>query len=75
MTPARYGDRSMHRLPKTLTVEELGDYLRVTPDTIREWVRKGRIPCYRIGRKTIRFDLDEVVAALREARPQRRVER
>ncbi len=52
-----------------LTAEEVGDRIRVSPETVREWARAGRIPAYRLTRKTIRFDLAEVLAVLRESRP------
>lgn len=54
-----------------LTAEEVGERVRVSPDTVKEWARAGRVPCYRLGRKTIRFDLAEVIAALRDACPVR----
>jgi len=38
-----------------LTVEEAAVLLNVRPSTAREWVRQGRLPCYRLGPRAIRF--------------------
>lgn len=46
------------------TTKELAASLSVTAQTIKNWVKKGYIPCIRITAKTIRFDPDAVVAAL-----------
>lgn len=51
-----------------LTTRELAARIGVTPETVRGWVRQGRVPVYRVGQKTLRFDLDEVVTAIRDAR-------
>jgi excisionase family DNA binding protein len=47
-----------------LTKEDLARRLGVRPGTIREWVRRGRIPEIRFSPKVRRFDLEKVVAAL-----------
>lgn len=47
--------------------DELGAHLRVRPETIRAWVRTGKIPrstYLKVG-TTYRFDVEAVVAALR----------
>ena len=46
---------------------QLGLRLGVRSETIRSWARQGRIPCIRITGKVIRFDWEDVLAALREA--------
>ena len=38
-----------------LTVDEAAAVLNVRPSTAREWVRQGRLPCYRLGPRAIRF--------------------
>jgi len=48
-----------------VTTRDLADFLGVTADTIRRWARAGRIPCLRVGQKTLRFDRDAVLAAIR----------
>jgi excisionase family DNA binding protein len=48
-----------------LTVEELAQRLRLRPSTIRRWAQENIIPALRLSGKVIRFDLDEVLTALR----------
>ena len=48
------------------TAEQLADRLKVKPDTVRGWGRKGLIPCVRITPKVIRYDPEEVVRTLTE---------
>jgi excisionase family DNA binding protein len=48
-----------------LTSEELARCLRVRPATIRLWAREGLIPAVRIGGKVLRFDLADVLVALK----------
>lgn len=35
-----------------LTVPEVADVLRVHPETVREWLRSGRLEGVRIGRRS-----------------------
>ena len=49
-----------------LTADELAKRLRVQPSTVKIWARMGRIPAVRVLPKVVRFDLDEVVRAIRE---------
>lgn len=51
-----------------VTTRELAVELGVTADTIRGWARSGRIPCLRVGQKTLRFDREAVLAAIRDGR-------
>ena len=54
-------------MPKELlTAVELAARLRVRPDTIRDWSRRGLIPTYRISPKVIRYDLAAVIESLGE---------
>jgi len=48
-----------------LTTEDLARRLRVRPDTVRRWVRGGRIPVLRVSEKVVRYDYGEVIEALR----------
>ena len=50
------------------TARVIADRIGVTAETIRVWVRRGIIPTYRAGQKTLRFDLEEVLSALRSNR-------
>ncbi|GIK18460.1 MAG: DNA-binding protein [Leptolyngbya sp. PLA2] len=62
--PARlHGAAARHPL---VTTRELAAVLGVTADTIRGWVRSWRIPCLRVGQKTLRFDREAVLAAIRD---------
>jgi excisionase family DNA binding protein len=55
---------------KKLTVVELADRLRVHRDTVYSWVRRGAIPCQRVGQRPILFDVDEVEEAMRQPQKQ-----
>ena len=44
---------------KWSTLDEVAEYLRVTKDTIRTWVRENKIPNYKVG-KQYRFRLSEI---------------
>ena len=53
-------------------IEELAKYLAVKPSTIRQWVNKGYIPTptyIKVG-YTYRFNIPEVVAALKQEAPE-----
>ena len=47
-----------------LNTGELAERLRLSPETVREWARRGRIPSLRLSRKAIRYDLVAVLTAL-----------
>lgn len=49
-----------------LTSREVAEHLRVTPATVLTWYRRGRIPAFAATRKPILFDLDAVLAAMRQ---------
>lgn len=52
-------------MKKLLTAPQLAEALQVSLETVRVWAREGRIPCVRPTPQTLRFDEDEVMAALR----------
>jgi excisionase family DNA binding protein len=52
-----------HDGPQLLKLEEVANFLRLHPRTIRRMVKSGRIPCVRI-RRAIRFDQGDVFAWL-----------
>lgn len=60
-------------MPDLLTADELAQKLRVSPHTVREWSRDGKIPTVWLSRTVRRFDYAEVVAALRAAAPPQEV--
>lgn len=45
-------------MPRTLTVEEVAERLRVKPITVREYLRKGKIPGRKVGRAWLVLDVD-----------------
>jgi excisionase family DNA binding protein len=51
---------------KYLTINELSIYLKVSKPTIYLWITKKRIPCIRINKRVIRFDIEKVDAFMRE---------
>jgi excisionase family DNA binding protein len=54
----------------TLTTKTIAAELNVTEQTVRQYAREGLIPCTRTLKGHRRFDIDEVRAALRLARPR-----
>jgi len=47
-------------------VVEVARALGVSPVTVRNWTKQGRIPALRIGSQTARYDLEEVIEAVRQ---------
>ena len=54
------------RQPRLLMIEEVGDYLRVSPRTVRRMVSNGSLKAYRLGdrRRGLRFKFRDVETAL-----------
>ena len=50
-----------------LTLDELAQRLRLHPDTARGLYRRGVIPGLKLGHRTLRFEYEKVIEALREA--------
>ena len=44
---------------RMVDVDGVAAYLSLSPHTIRDWVKKGRIPFVKLGR-AVRFDLKEL---------------
>lgn len=40
--------------------------IQVDPQFLRQLAREGKIPSYRLSRRTLRFDLDELKAWMRK---------
>lgn len=45
-------------------IQQVADHFGVTVKTVRVWLREGNVPAYRVGPHLLRFDLDEVEAAV-----------
>lgn len=58
--------------PEILTADELAQRLRVRPDTVRSWSRRGLIPRVQLSPKVIRYDLRAVITAKRARRKDRK---
>jgi excisionase family DNA binding protein len=53
-----------------LTADEIAERLRLRPRTVRQWARRGLIPVIRLSPKVVRFELADVVAAVRSRAPR-----
>jgi excisionase family DNA binding protein len=53
-------------IPQLLTLMELAERLRVSPHTVRSWVRKGKLRPVRVCRRLL-FHPEEVTRFLAEA--------
>jgi excisionase family DNA binding protein len=54
-------------IPQLLTLLELAERLRVSPHTVRSWVRQGKLRPVRLCRRLL-FRPDEVARFLAEAK-------
>lgn len=50
-----------------LNMEEIANYLGVSRDTIRSWIRKNSIPNYKVGRQ-YKFRISEVDAWIKSGK-------
>jgi excisionase family DNA binding protein len=57
-----------------ITTEELGQHLKMSPVTLRNWARAGVIPSLMLSRKARRFLLSDVMKALKDPGHQRKIE-
>lgn len=60
----------MDRTSGLMTTRELAGWLRVTPQTVRDWSRTGRIPFVRVSPKVVRYELSAVLAAISSCKPE-----
>lgn len=51
-------------LPAYMTLEELAEYMKVTPRAARTWIADGKLPAYRLGSRRIRIRVADVEALL-----------
>jgi putative transcriptional regulator len=57
-----------------VSLEQVADHLTVSKDTIRNWIKEGLLPAYRVG-KMYKFKLSEVDQWVREGRLDLEVKR
>jgi excisionase family DNA binding protein len=50
---------------KWVNLEDIAEYLSVSEDTVRTWIRNGKIPVSRAG-KRYKFKISEIDAWVRE---------
>jgi excisionase family DNA binding protein len=55
--------------PVFVDARALADRLDVSYETVLTWVRRGKIPFVRDGRRRLLFNLDSVLSALRAKSP------
>jgi len=54
-------------IPRLLTLQELAQRLRVSPHSVRAWVKKGKLAPIRICRRLL-FSVDEIQRFLANAK-------
>ena len=47
------------QLEKWVNLEDVAEYLRVSKDTIRAWIRENKVPFYKAG-KRYKFKISEI---------------
>lgn len=52
---------------KWVNLEDIADYLSVSQDTIRAWIKEGKLPVYRAG-KRYKFKISEVDEWIRKGK-------
>jgi hypothetical protein len=50
---------------RLLRASDIGAILSLSPAAVRDAARKGRIPSIKLGERVVRFQLSQVLAALR----------
>jgi excisionase family DNA binding protein len=55
-------------MDKLLTLKEVAEYLRVSPYTVKFYIRRKGLPVFRVGKQTLRFSKDEIDKWLRNTR-------
>jgi excisionase family DNA binding protein len=71
----RNGGKAMNREHEEVTVEkwvnlkDIAEHLSVSQDTVRTWIKEGKLPFYKAG-KSYKFKISEVDEWVREGRIQ-----
>lgn len=53
-----------------MTVEEVAEFLRLSPSTIRIWCSKGKIPYRKVGKRSVRFLISDILDWMEKRGPQ-----
>lgn len=53
-------------MPKLLTVQEVAEYLRVSDQTVRRYIKEGRIKALKINRRDIRIPEEDAQAFMEQ---------
>lgn len=61
-------DEQTKNLFRLIKKDELATALSVSPRTVEGWVKAKRVPVYKLGRRCVRFNLTEVITALKKFR-------
>jgi excisionase family DNA binding protein len=51
---------SSRKPPRWALFPDAAEYAGIPVKTLRDWVRKGRIPAYRIGPRLLQIDLNDI---------------
>ncbi len=51
---------SSRKPPRWALLKDAAEYAGIKPRTLRDWVRKGRVPADRIGPRLLQVDLNEI---------------
>ena len=60
-------DNNEMNIEKWVNLEDIADHLSVSKDTVRTWIKDGKIPVYRTG-KRYKFKISEVDEWVRNGR-------
>lgn len=69
------GEKAMNLEHKEITIEkwvnlkDIAEHLSVSQDTVRTWIKEGKLPFYKAG-KSYKFKISEVDEWVREGRIQ-----
>ena len=55
------------QVEKWVNLEDVADYLSVSQDTVRTWIREGKLPVYRAG-KRYKFKISEIDELVRNGK-------
>lgn len=60
-------EQNNEMLEKWVNLEDIAEHLSLSQDTVRAWVREGKLPVYRAG-KRYKFKISEVDEWVREGK-------